>query len=470
MAINLQYAGEFEVSSLKIISTKGVEADISKTVMEINVFENLFSSSMSASILLADTNDLASKLPIIGQEFVKMKIQMPSLNKSGSNFISTQIDLIFCLYKIGFRTEIRNGGQMMELHLVTPETLKNHRTRISQSYTDSIDNIVDSVLKDYIQTNRDRLVEKTIGIKKIVVPNMHPYDLIKMLAREAISDNDLGTFIFFENKEGLHFKSLKNLYNSTVIESFEGGSFRMTPLGNGHPATSDVEMEYKRALTYGISGQNDMLANIKSGMLGSSMTTYDSFRKSYYTHTYAHSFKGNDEQLESHSIYSPSLIDKENNQINEFPLSRIHLQSGDENQINTFQGTTVEDTITDGRKLPETFLRRQAKFSELTTGTTMNISVNGNLTLSVGGIVEFNLPTTKAAAGGKEVDPHHSGKYLITSLRHAFAMTGKKSETTMLLSRDSQPAEYLNFDNATEPEPTSKGRGYQLSNSGFTFR
>ena len=200
------------------------------------------------------------------------------------------------------------------------------------------------------------------------------------------------------------------------------------------------------------------------------MTTYDSFRKSYYTHTYAHSFKGDDEQLESHSIYSPSLIDKENNQINEFPLSRIHLQSGDENQINTFQGTTVEDTITDGRKLPETFLRRQAKFSELTTGTTMNISVNGNLTLSVGGIVEFNLPTTKAAAGGKEVDPHHSGKYLITSLRHAFAMTGKKSETTMLLSRDSQPAEYLNFDNATEPEPTSKGRGYQLSNSGFTFR
>ena len=229
----------------------------------------------------------------------------------------------------------------------------------------SMDNlVVDSVLKNYIQTNRDRLVEKTIGIKKIVVPNMHPYDLIKMLAREAISDNDLGTFIFFENKEGLHFKSLKNLYNSTVIESFEGGSFRMTPLGNGHPAASDVEMEYKRALTYGISGQNDMLANIKSGMLGSSMTTYDSFRKSYYTHTYAHSFKGDDEQLESHSIYSPSLIDKENNQINEFPLSRIHLQSGDENQINTFQGTTVEDTITDGRKLPEPFLRRQAKFSE----------------------------------------------------------------------------------------------------------
>ena len=50
-------------------------------------------------------------------------------------------------------------------------------------------NIVKNVLTDqnYIDTNKDVFIEETSGIRKIVVPNVNPYNLITNLATEALS-------------------------------------------------------------------------------------------------------------------------------------------------------------------------------------------------------------------------------------------------------------------------------------------
>ena len=55
-----------------------------------------------------------------------------------------------------------------------------------------LDNIIKNVLTDqnYIDTNKDVFIEETSGIRKIVVPNVNPYNLITNLATE------IGFFMF----------------------------------------------------------------------------------------------------------------------------------------------------------------------------------------------------------------------------------------------------------------------------------
>ena len=67
------------------------------------------------------------------------------------------------------------------------ELLKNHRVRVS-NYEETIDKIVTSILQNpkYINTRKDLFIEKTQGIRKIVSPNLNPYNLISNLTRESI--------------------------------------------------------------------------------------------------------------------------------------------------------------------------------------------------------------------------------------------------------------------------------------------
>ena len=86
MANSLQYAGEFILERCELISSSGVAADISKVVVEINIFEDIFSNSLTGSIIITDTNNLADNMPIIGQEYISLKVVTPSLRGEAIDF------------------------------------------------------------------------------------------------------------------------------------------------------------------------------------------------------------------------------------------------------------------------------------------------------------------------------------------------------------------------------------------------
>ena len=71
----LQYAGEYLMEECKIISTTGNEFDVIDIVESINFYENLFSNTITGSIIIKDTTNIVMNLPIIGEEKLKLKIQ-----------------------------------------------------------------------------------------------------------------------------------------------------------------------------------------------------------------------------------------------------------------------------------------------------------------------------------------------------------------------------------------------------------
>ena len=55
---DLQFAGEFLVEECQIVSTTGQVFDINDIVEEINIFENIYTATVSGDIVIKDTTNI----------------------------------------------------------------------------------------------------------------------------------------------------------------------------------------------------------------------------------------------------------------------------------------------------------------------------------------------------------------------------------------------------------------------------
>ena len=82
---SVQYAGEYKLEECTIKSSTGARARLDSTVIEINIFENIYSQGIIVSLVVTDLENLIMNLPIVGQEFVELKLSTPGLGSI--NFI-----------------------------------------------------------------------------------------------------------------------------------------------------------------------------------------------------------------------------------------------------------------------------------------------------------------------------------------------------------------------------------------------
>ena len=168
---------------------------------------------------------------------------------------------------------------VVESFTLSPEILSSKRTRVSKSYTDTIDNIVLDLLESpkFANTSKNIFIEGTKGIKKIVSPNKTPYGLISDLGANSISSvNNSPNYVFFENTKGIHFRTLESLYSQPSIGNFMLSDSADVDFSEG--GVMNVKEELGAIKSYQISGNNNTMLNIESGMLASKTIEYDIFQ------------------------------------------------------------------------------------------------------------------------------------------------------------------------------------------------
>ncbi len=463
----LNFAGEYAISELKLMSSSGNVVDLSLAYTTLSLFEDIFSSSMSGLVVVADTNNILMNLPVTGQDYLSMKIVTPSLEKSPIDYTQT----VFAVNKIDTRVDA-DGTQVFQLHFISPELLRNERVRISKSYESTISNMVYDALNNakYINTNKEIFLEETKGIRKIVVPNSHPFDFIKKLAREAESkEYNSPHYLFYENIFGIHFRSIESLYRQASIGSYHAGDlgFHITEGGK-------IEEEYARVLDYSIDSNNDTLANVVGGMLASKIIThdivqkkYDINRHDYFQDFYKYKRVNYNSTMKDNPIYSEVPLDTFGNNLGNFDESRIHLhptstvsavQVGSLGLPEYVGGkdashyTSDNESLYESNAISRTLLSRQAKFMELNAGTSINMQIKGNTTIACGDIVEFDMPIVGNSHGKGDSDIYYSGRYLISKLRHMFQPSANNHEIALTLVKDSFSTELPINKKATEPK------------------
>jgi len=136
---SLIHAGDYKIEQLLITSpSTEATADITDFMMEINLYEDLFSFCMTGNVILADAANLISNLPIVGNEFITVKFRTPTLEDSPENVIQKT----FQVYAIYDRILNDDRSQFYNISFISPEGYENQTTVVGKSYNDSTDAVV----------------------------------------------------------------------------------------------------------------------------------------------------------------------------------------------------------------------------------------------------------------------------------------------------------------------------------------
>ena len=453
---DIKYAGEVELTKLVLISSSGVAIDLTELVITINMYESVFSHAMSGSILIGDTNNLAVNLPIIGQEYLRIKLNTPSLDDNAIDYSEN----VFVIYKI--KKRVAEGlMQVLELQFTSPEMLKSNRTRVSKSYTDTVDNIAEDILTNerYIDTKKDLFIEPTTGIRRVVVPNLHPYDALRRLATESISkENSSPHYMFYENNRGLHFRSLQSLYAQGITGKYHAGEQAADEEYTGDDESGDLIQSMKRIVSFDMGTNNDTLANIKSGMLGSTIFSHDIYNKSYDKTTFGYFDNFEDhKRISENAPYNDNPIDEDLNTLGNFTDARIHLHSVPSDTDTQHYETDTSSYLYSSNRLSDSLLSRQSRFGELRSGIGLTMEIAGNTTIAAGDMIDVQLPIAGIDHDDDKVDKYYSGIYLITNLRHIFTPMERTHQILLTLAKDSIPETLPKKSDAIQPQPKHKG-------------
>ena len=467
MADGLQHAGEFKIDICELITSTGMRIDLKTTIMGLTLFEDISSLTVSGTIVVADSVNMVSHGPVLGQEYLYLKIHTPTFTEAGSGVIDFSKN-VFLVHSVAAREKMTNGTQVYSLNFVSQELIKNQRLKVMQSLTASWSDIVTKMLTDtaYLDTKKDMVIEPSAGIKKFVSPNIRPLDVVKLAAKQAVSTfKGQSTYLFYETLKGFNFRTLASMYN--IPEQLEYTTFlpgtNITKDGN-----IDVLKDLQTILSYDIISNNDNIVNYRSGMYGSKLIVHDIIGKTYTTDVYNY----HDNFENEHHIVGGVTAD-----LSEFPLaSDLYVNEKDQRVSDFYARTFLMPTSKSGENDaqhntevnnnpymsydPENWVQsRNSQMIQLENAFNINIEVHGNTLINVGDKVTVNIPYTGVIKGNSKYDRFYQGPFLIKTIRHDFNVLAKPAQHRMYMNlvKDSLEEQIFAPDDNYEPSATESG-------------
>ena len=185
---------------------------------------------------------------------------------------------LLAVHSLTAREKVGNGVQLYNLSFVSMELVRNQRIKVKKSFTLPWSDIVLSMLVNQLETKKNIFVEKTVGVKKYIAPNIRPLDVVNTARDQAIATfKSSPTYMFYETLKGFNFRTLASLYNEEPFmeyTTFEKGALV------GKNGVIDVIKDLNNILGYEVVANNDTLMNYRTGMYGSELIKHDIRNKS----------------------------------------------------------------------------------------------------------------------------------------------------------------------------------------------
>ena len=410
----LKFAGDVSIEKVRIITPTGFYQDIAAQVINIQLYEDLFSPFISGSLILKDSLDLINLFPFIGEEYLELEISTPSLEKNN-------IKGKFHIYKMTNRELVGDRSMVYQLHFISIEALVDLNKKISKSFSGKVSDMVTRFIKDKVdglESSKEVLVDPTLNSTKYVSNYWTPVQNITYLTEQAVNQNRTPDYVFFENRDGFYFISLETLYSGGVFQEFTHDKYTRDSLPGGG-SIRNVQEDYKRILDISVPVGFDYIDRISSGMLSSKLITYDITKKTYSTKAYSMLNRFDQQKhMNKYPINSSRMISRNN--------SAILVESKAYGNMNSF-GDTTNTKI------------QQERYSlmKLAEANKLEITVYGRADYTVGQKIAVVLNKFQPIDKKDDdiTDKMFSGYYLISAINHY--ITKEKHECVMEVIKES---------------------------------
>ena len=407
----MSYKGSYFISKCQLMpngSSLEEEYDITRGNPSINYYESVTSPSISMTLSFMDIDQMINQEGITGGEMIDLEIIIPDFEEKFKIESKKQKLVLNSVRDVVTST----NKQMATLEFVSEESLINETSRVNKKFTGNVTQIVKELLETEpkgIQTEKEIKTDNAVNKYSFIGNLKRPFETIQWLCPKAQASAKNFGFLFFENLDGFHFKSIENLLKQEPEFLYQKPD---------RPTETDL-----RIIESNLNQSNDMGMNARMGMY-SNRTIYIDLENETY------------EEIDFNiSELNPDKPLKVIETLKEKP-TRLMFRMLDQGALQ--KGSTKKE-VEKRNELAvyqnKSYIRNNLLFSQ-----SLNISVPINPELRAGQIIEVQFPLkdntdqNTTDKFGKDKDNDISGKYLISELRHVIG--DGTSSTQLNLVRD----------------------------------
>ena len=425
----LRSGGEFNIIQCDLVLTTGKVVGLKASIMGLSIFEGIDQLTVTGTITIQDAFNLASFGPIIGQEYLRLKIATPNL-KGGENTIDYSSNP-FVITSVDDRVDIGNGVQATTMSFCSREFVINQRARVRRTLVGSYSDIVQTMVETDLDSDKRLYSEPSADNKKINAPNVKPLDIIAIATKNAVSEKfNQSTYFFWESTSGFNFRTLGDMYDQTPVMSYLS-STAGTRTQNG---VRDIMSELSAIEGYRITSSPDTVWNYATGIFSSELIVHDIISKSYQKHIYNYSDNFSEEQ---HLGTKPLAInDPDGISVSSFPSKQYLKPTVGVGTDQSFNDEFYQYAY--GSNKLELMQSRNSQLSMMESALQLSIDVVGTTIVKAGDIVKITIPSVSAVKTTKNEteDMLYNGNFLIRNIRHDFNIINEKHTMSMNVTKD----------------------------------
>jgi hypothetical protein len=392
----------FDIKVLDLINSGGQTVDLRKIFVELQIFQDIYSTVMSGNIVIEDGHDIFSNFYFCGNEFIQISIDKPTLDKP--------LEKIFRIYKTTNRAPSSDSGQIYIFHFCSEEMIHSNSKLVSKGYkSQKTSDIVLDILANELKLDPSKLgvIEQTSGIHDLIVPGYRPFEAIQWVTSRSYDASNKFCYFFYENRDGYNFRS----YNSLIKQSsYKTLKYEIKTVEQDPAVNRDSIDKFK------IINDFDIINSLTNGAFSSRLLSIDLFDQSFEFNDYSI----NDVELAGNLLnqYKPinQLKNADNRPITQcfdsYFLAYIKQPDNSPNRENQLNKWLMQRTL-------QMALMHNFK---------IEIVIPGDILLKAGDVVEYEFPKFEAGSKeGKTLDEYRTGKYIVSAVNHKF--TGRDAES-----------------------------------------
>lgn len=405
-----KFDGQYTLDKLSIISHDGTEADLLHVFSEVNLYEDVLSNSLSGSLNINDGLNLISNLPIVGGETLKMV-----WSTDGKE--DFPIDLTMVVHRIGEKVMVSENLRNYTLFFTTPEAFTDQITQLVKYYDGSASSIVEQIYEEaFPGSDKTFEIEKTKNIHSVIPCHWTPFYTINYLSKYAISKTKNKTgFLFFEGVRGYYFKSIESMYEQEPAITYQ--------------KLLDVEVKNFSSQSY-----QERMTHVENHLIGETGQYLDALSMGAFGHQWLYV-----------DIYNKKLVKHEYQYSEEFDkathVEKYPLVPGDttgfDNKTSARYMKYWHPYSDNGNRTESDLLlmnKRHAVMHQLGM-TEVTLTVPGDSDMTVGTVVEYDMPSVEKMHNEFKRERFYSGRSLVTAIRHR--LTRDKYEMILTIAKDS---------------------------------
>lgn len=420
---DLSQPGSIDIFNLRS-NVNNDTVDISAGVVEYNYYESVLSNTISATATVVETgnnsesgkNGTLDSLPIRGGERARIKV---SDNQGGT--------LDVPLYVNRARDAIPGTQQdFYILDFASQEYFANTQTRVTKRYEGKISDHISSILGDVLPVSGEVDVDETSLEYNFIGNDRKPFYVCTWLASKSVPAQGVGGaagFLFFQTRDGFHFKSIDNLFRGSSVKKFNFNNTGNKVAGND-----------ANVLNYTIESDTELHQNLTLGTYNNKSIFFDFLSMNYKEVSYSIEQQSGDVEVAGRKGDSYNFVAKEFTRTPSRFMTHIldigvNPKGTGDKQLENQKSNPGEPNL----QVEDTAVQSIMRYNQLFS-VKAQITIAGDFSIKAGDLVECSFPEL-SGADLTNTNDQSGGIYMVAHVCHR--ITPKSTFTSLGLVRDS---------------------------------